>query len=84
MRAHFASRHKEHTIIIDEEGLSDRCRFYGLFGKTVLRNKHVNSKTCMEGAIKRRRYYEQEVVDIAREGRLVAGGAILKQQSMYH
>jgi hypothetical protein len=45
MRAHFRSRHFQHTIIVEEEGLLPRCEQCGLFQRKV-GAKHQKTAVC--------------------------------------
>ena len=46
MRRHFRSRHLQHIIIINEEGLLPQCHQCGIFQNNVNSDQHLQSEDC--------------------------------------
>ena len=58
LRGHFATRHMEDTIIIQEEGILPKCSHCGISGRQVETEKHWMSKACQQLSAKRKKFFE--------------------------
>lgn len=79
MRTHFGNRHREHIIIIREEGCLPRCPSCGFFGASMLERRHITSQLCKINTEKRQRYFKNVELMRARETTFEVGGETIQR-----